>query len=246
MSSAMDKCKTAQELRDDLLALKLRLAFQEKLEEEIEAISGEQHPEPELQAMMDRADSRILKLIHTNVRKRKIARIVKTTLPQLGKAVAACLLAFFIGLSTAIAAVPAVRTRVLRFIMTIDEKYTSLGFADTGMAVNVPTEWKGRYYLSYIPDGFVFEDADGFDVTYADSRGNILLFSEYGTESSVNIDTEDADVRFIDIQGHSALLSAKNGWATLAWAAGDRYFVLDFQGDAEEAVRIAEGVVLIR
>lgn len=244
MSNAGDKYKTAQELRDDLLALKLRLAFQEKLEEEIEAISGEQHPEPELQAMMDRADSGIMKLIHANVRKRKMARIVKTALPQVGKAAAACLLVFFIGLSTAIAAVPAVRTGVLRFIMTMDEKYTSLGFEDTGIAA--PAEWKGSYYLSYIPDGFVFEDADGFDVTYADARGNTLLFSEYGTESSVNIDTEDADVRFIDIQGHSALLSEKNGWITLAWAAGDRYFVLDFQGDAEEAVRIAEGVGLVK
>lgn len=244
MSNAADKYKTAQELRDDLLALKLRLAFQEKLEEEIEEISGEQHPEPELQAIMERADAGILKRIHTNVRKRKMARIVKITLPQVGKAAAACLLVFFIGLSTAIAAVPAVRTGVLHFIMTMDEKYTSLGFEDAGIAA--PAEWKGRYYLSYIPDGFVLEDADGFDVTYANFRGNILLFSEYGTESSVNIDTEDADVRFTDIQGHSALLSDKNGWITLAWAAEDRYFVLDFQGDAEEAVRIAEGVVTIR
>lgn len=245
MSGAMENYKTAQELQDDLLALKLRLAFQEELEEEIERISREQIPEPELQAAINRADSGMIRLIRQNVRKKRMTQTVRVILPRFGRALAAGLLVFFIGLSTAVAAVPSVRANMLHFIMKIDEKYTSLEFVNSGIEIEVPTEWRGRYYLSYIPDGFVFEEADGFEVTYADSLGNMLMFAEYGAESSIDIDTEDANVQFVDLQGHSALLSEKNGWVTLTWAVSNRYFILDLQGTAEEAIYIARSVILI-
>lgn len=245
MNNILEKYKTVQELQDDLVGLKLRLAFQEELEDEIQEISSEQITDPEMQAAMRRLDSRILGLIRKHVRKRRIRRAVKVTLPQFGKAVAVCLLIFYIGLSTAIAAVPSVRKSVLHFIMRIEERYTSLEFAGNGIETEVPKEWRGRYYLSYIPDGFVYESTDGFEVSYVDSHGNMLLFAEYGTESSVNIDTENAKVQFVDIQGHSVLLSEKNGWVTLAWAVSDCFFILDFQGDVDEAMRIAENVGII-
>lgn len=245
MNDVMEKCKTSRELRDDLLALKLRIAFQEELEEEIEEISEEPFFDPELSAAIHRTDARIIKLIRRNVRKNRITQTAKATLPRLGRALAVCLLVFYIALTTAVAAVPFVRKSVLHFIMEIDEKYTSLEFVNSGIEIEVPIGWRGKYYLSYIPDGYIFETTDGFEVSYRNAQGKTLLFAEYGSETSVNIDTEDASLGFVDIQGQNALLSEKNGWVTLAWAVADHYFILDFQGNKEEAVRIAESIVHI-
>ena len=115
MKDTAYECKTSDELREDILALRLRLAFQEELEEEVNALVKEsENPDRVILEMMERADSRVIQKIRQNGK-----HLLFAVVPKVGKAAAACLLVFFIGLSTAIAMNSSVRVEMLNFIMRI-------------------------------------------------------------------------------------------------------------------------------
>lgn len=246
MKDTAYECKTSDELREDILALRLRLAFQEELEEEVNALVKEsENPDRVILEMMERADSRVIQKIRQKIRRKNGKHLLFAVVPKVGKAAAACLLVFFIGLSTAIAMNSSVRVEMLNFIMRIEEKYASLGFEDHGAFIEVPAGWKGYYYPTYIPEGFDYVSTDGYAVYY-ERAGQEFIFSEYESGSGVNIDTEGAETKFTDVNGRSALAVEKNGWATLAWAVSNRYFIIELQGEIEEAVGIAEHVMMIK
>ncbi len=238
--------KTSDELRSELAALNLRLAFQEELEDEIATLVDESKtPDPVLQKIIDIADKKVLRHIRRTLAKENIKYAAIVVFPRMCKVFAACLLIFFIGLSTAMATVRSVRIGVLHFLIQIEDKYTSLGFENRGEAIDIPVEWQGYYYPAYIPKGFTYATVDGSTAHYFREESN-LMFSEYGRETAVNIDTEEADVKFVDVKGNNALISEKNGWTMLTWAISNRYFLIEIQGSEEEAIKIAESVIMIK
>lgn len=122
MKDTAYECKTSDELREDILALRLRLAFQEELEEEVNALVKEsENPDRVILEIMERADSRVIQKIRQKIRRKNGKHLLFAVVPKVGKAAAACLLVFFIGLSTAIAMNSSVRVEMLNFIMRIEE-----------------------------------------------------------------------------------------------------------------------------
>lgn len=246
MNDIAEKCKTSEEIRADLAALNLRLAFQEELEDEVRGLVQESsNPDPKIVEIMDRADSRIIHMFRRKLRQRTARNFVVVVIPKVGKVVAACLLVFFVGLSTAVATVPSVRIEVLNFIMKIEDRYTSLGFESSGKYIEVPKEWNGYYYMAYIPEGFRYIKTEG-NTVYYERDGQNLIFSEHKDETWMDLDTEDAMTKFVDLDGKSVLIIEKNGWTTLAWAVTNRYFIIEMQGSANEAIEVEKAVAMIR
>ena len=239
--------KTAAELRAELAALNLRLAFQEEFEEEVDALIEEsQTADPEILKLAEQSDARILQMIRRKLRKRKMQRLFSDQLPKAGKVAAACLLIFYIGLTTAIAAIPSVRSEVMHLIMKFEERYISLELKHNREFSQISEEWMGYYYPTSISQEFQFVMTDGYSAYYNSQDGRNLIFSEYGEGSSVNIDSENAQISFVELNGENGLIVEKNDWTTLVWAIPNHYFLIEIQGNQDEALAIARSVVPVR
>ena len=183
---------------------------------------------------------------------RDALRLAKAALPRLGKALAVLLIIFAIGMPAAIATVQPVRARVMELIFEIEREYTRVSLQEkAGAGVEVPAEWGGEYYPSYIPDGYVFDKIIGGlpvqNVYYQLSDGKKLRFSEYDDTSSSRIDTEESDMKFILVNGNPGLLVEKNGRSMVAWSEKDRHFIISAEGLTGESIEeIANSVVRIK
>ena len=152
----------------------------------------------------------------------------------------------------AIATIPPVRARVMELIFETLRQYTRVSLQEKqGADVEVPAEWGGEYYPSYIPEGYEFDEVIGGtlvrNVYYLSNDGKKLRFSEYGEGSSTRLDTENADVKFVMINGKPGMLVEKNGRIILTWSEYDYFFVIiadDMPSDS--VMNIANSVVRIK
>lgn len=247
-----DDYKTSQELEKELSELKMRIAFK-RLEEmwADRLIRESASPGQELKKAVDEADPRMMSLIEEKSGKRTVKSGHKVLFRVLG-AVACVLLLFYISLTVAIAAIPTVRHSALKFFMNIGEQYASIGFKETEEYVDVPQEWKEDYYPTYIPDGFSVDAVSSNDVLYSNGAERTLSFVVLGQTAGANIDTEDANVSWEDINGFTALVSEtvigpskEKGPVIIVWNIGNKYLIVDFDGTKEEALQIARSVQLI-
>lgn len=182
---------------------------------------------------------------------RDAMRLAKAPLPRLGKALAALLIIFAIGMPVAIATVQPVRARVMELIFEIEREYTRVSLREKAEeGVEVPAEWGGEYYPSYIPEGYVFDEAVNVsgiqDILFISQDGGRFSFSELGADSGSNIDTENANIKYIMIKGNPGLLAVKEGRSLVSWAEFDRYFVVSGNLSGEETMQIADSVTRIK
>lgn len=239
--------KALEELRGDLSALKLKIVLLEKQEAELERIEQESDSDEALQTLVKSREQKMLRYIDRSCRKDEIKRLVFRTFPQVAKATACLLLVCYLGLTAAIATDPTVRVRLMQFIMNIEERYTSFGFEDSGEMMNVPADWQGYYYPAYIPDGMVLAGSliPG-NVFYTHPDGRELWFDDLGDGAGGTLDTENATIDYITINGHIAMISEKGPWTAILWNIDNRILMIDYNGTRDEAIRIAESVRMIK
>jgi len=102
----------------------------------------------------DNSYAKSMKLIDEELMRKKRNRFFKSTLPRLRLVVACLLLIFIIGATTAIAAIPSIRVRVLELLINIEKEYMEISLVENeSLSFDVPSEWNGKYFLSYIPRG---------------------------------------------------------------------------------------------
>ena len=247
MAEALEGYRTSDEIKKEMTALNLELAFQKRFDEELDKLVKEcENSDPDMEDMVRDADARILRRIYSKNRKGQMRDLVFRVLPRAGKIVAGLALTFFIGLSTAVATVQSVRINVLNFITEIEDRYTALYLQESGATIEIPEGWNGLYYMTYIPEGFVPVEWGENEVIYVDEIGNVLGFCEYEHGATCNLDTENAEITYEPIRGKSALVVEKDGWVAITWSEGNRFIVIDLMGEKDEALRIAESVLVIR
>ena len=110
----------------------------------------------------------------------------------------------------------------------------------------MPAEWQGDFYPAYIPEGFEFDRCYPNDAIYLDKDGRCLDFSESTYGSVTNLDTENANLSSVFINGAEATLIEKDGWAAVVWSANNRLFIVDIDGGKDDALRDAASVILIK
>lgn len=231
-----------------------RLAFLQRAQDEVQELQQKLDSgalgisDEEIEEAFQKNKGRTLRAIDGALRQRRRKRFVRHTLPRAGQIAASLLLAFFITATAALAVSPEVRARALKFIINVQQEYAELSLVqDDAAAFYVPAGWTGEYFLSYIPAGFEMggmqgDDSELADVYYTNAQGKVLVFSDMSENTSSNIDTEDAQIESVMIQGRSGIISEKEGNVKIAWAVDDRYFIVDYDGDRETALLIAEGV----
>lgn len=124
------------------------------------------------------------------------------------------------------AAFPELRIAVVNMILETYETYTDFSFeAENEVAPEL------EIALGWIPDGFVLSEDDSTLNCAWKCLENVegaTIFVEKTTPNSISIDTEDAQIEEIEIQGYEATLVTKGDEARVIWLNEDKnivYFV---------------------
>ena len=112
--------------------------------------------------------------------------------------------------------------------------------------MDVPREWTGDFYPAYIPDGFEFDGCYHSNAVYRNANGELLSFSEEAYGSRTSLDTENASLSSVHINGAEATLIEKSGWTAVVWSDNNRLFIVEMDTAKDEALRVASSVILIR
>ena len=246
MRRDIENLKTGEELEDELMALKLKIALQEYQKDEFERMMAEHEGDAAGKERLANGQDEMIRLIDRQLRKKQFRQFTRKTLPRFGKVAACFLLTFYIGLTVAVATVQSVRVELLQFILNIEERYTSFGFESTDEYVEIPAEWNGYYYPAYIPEGHVIARILSEEVEYEGPHQETLMFSEHGINTRGTIDTEDAFLDTMLIHGRPAMIFEKDIWVTIIWNVDNHCLIVEYTGEKEEAIKIAESVVMIR
>ncbi|MBQ2302163.1 MAG: DUF4367 domain-containing protein [Oscillospiraceae bacterium] len=141
----------------------------------------------------------------------------------------------------------AVAEAIYHLVLRKTDRYTEVSIGNsTGFIDPEIYDWEGAYAPTYVPKGFVCTDKQigtiNKMVTYScDER--FFIFSQSSDNTFARIDTENADTveKFI-INNSEAIIVEKNGFCVIAWRSGDTFLSLQGIIEAEELIKIAEGI----
>ena len=192
-----------------------------------------------------------LGIIDRELRRGKRQRFAHHTLPRLVRAAAIVLAVLTLAGGVALAASPALRVQVMKLLAISTPEYTELRLVpDEEASFEVPADWKGQSFLSYVPEGLVLGEAYTMgSISYAQYRdahtGEVRLnFTETGPTAESNIDTEHALITQVTVGPYPASLIRKNENCMVYWSDGHELFILETRYlSQEETLRTAQGVV---
>ncbi len=155
-----------------------------------------------------------------------------------------------IGLTAAVAASSSVRATVIRFLMEMNDSYMSIGFIENEGELIVPEEWEGNYYPTYIPQGYFIQRctsvAGANAAEYSNAEGNTIVIEVNGVHAFGRINTENAEIEFIQVHGVEAtVLRQPVGDVSIIWSLGDCYFEVT-GNDYETALAVAQSIEVIQ
>ena len=209
-------------------------------------------------------DQRYLEFLETSREKRmkKMIRRLRwislkkqffTVVPRTMRFAVAALGILCIGLTTAFASSETFRVHVFSMFAEDHGQYTAIGLReDEQKAFDVPAEWEGMYYPTYIPDGFEVINVENlseqiFLISFENKNNEYLTFEEMTEDAESNIDTENAQVYYTEIHGNTALVSVKADLTIVSWNEQNRILSVVFDGEVEEdALKVAKSVTRIK
>jgi len=162
-------------------------------------------------------------------------------------AMAALLITLFF--SIAMMSVSALRIRVLNFLISVEERYTSFQLTenDEGGGGKLSVDWDNEYAPSDIPDGFEISNVTSLEtmkrIQYENADGRMVMYSMFSSNTNVAVDSENASrIEKIDINEKPGTLIVKGAMASVVWEMDGRLFVIQGEIDPEEAVGMAKSV----
>lgn len=218
---------------------------------EVERVRGDT---AQMDAFFAKQDAKNMEAIQKHFRRHRSRVFFRQTLPRIGQIAAIVVAVFAISGSVAIATSHTVRVQVMQLLVSIEEEYTELSLREnTAASFDIPAEWGGENYPSFIPDGFTFgavHSNPGYSsVSYTDKtgEGRKLYFSELGESAEANLDTEASTIQPIQVHGNHGTMATKGTKISAYWDDGRHYFILITEGLDETAfLRVADGVVRAR
>lgn len=182
---------------------------------------------------LDRRCRKIIKRSYAKDRRRTVGHTIHHILGNVALAAMVCILLFV----SAFAAVPEIRVMTLNLLIEVSDVSTSLRLVgvDNGSTAqdagadrtdSVQTLW--GYRLPEIPNDYelVYEDSSDWVATlwYSGTNGSLIKFniSKAHEAFSVDVDTEDAEVKKIRIHGYDGLIIKKGDRIDIIWGDTDQ------------------------
>ena len=237
----------SKEIVQKIADLKIRLALQQEFEQEVDKLVAEVNPTDAGQTRKIREmEEQVLRDIAAHTGRRRQQHEQKRRFPRCARVIATVALLAMVSVGSAMATVHMVQIGLLKLDVQTYPERTSYELVPSNEAVDVPAEWKGDFYPAYIPEGFEFDRCRLNNVIYLDKDGRCLDFSEETYGSITNLDTENANLSSVFINGAEATLIEKDSWTAVVWSANNRLFIVDMDGGKDEALRVAASVILVR
>lgn len=208
----------------------------------------------EMDAFFERNDVKYLRLIEKRTRHYHSMRTTGKNMPRIIQVAAAVIAIISLAGSIAIAASPAVRMYLTNLLIRMTPEYISLKFVeDNSNELTYPSEWKGKYYPSSIPDGLAVDHIENVEdilhsvcYTTADSEICRLEYSEM-KDGIINLDSEDAEINTSNVLGHEATVILKEDMIHIYWFDGETLYLVYVKGyDEDEALSIANSLKLTK
>jgi len=149
--------------------------------------------------------------------------------------------------------VEAVRVKVLNTLIEINERYSEVKVVEdnpsgsTDYLDQIPKDWGSFYYPTYIPEGFEFDKAEGSSsiktLFYLNQAVEQIIFNQYSLSVNIRLDTENADVMDVDINGHPGVMIEKGDRIVVYWHTQERIFLLTAWLEKQVVLDMAQSVV---
>ena len=143
----------------------------------------------QMDAFFAKQDAKNLEGIQRHFRRHRARVFFRDTLPRIGQIAAIVIAVVAVAGSVAIATSHTLRVQVMQLLVNIEEEYTELKLQeDPAASFEIPAEWCGENYPSFIPDdlvaAMVFSYPDNNSIELIDKRTGAVRgeFSEYGAE----------------------------------------------------------------
>lgn len=174
--------------------------------------------------------------------KKQKNRLLIKKIKKYSQRAAVIILIFGVLSGIAVFSVQAWRVKFLNFIMEITHTDTTINFDENSKGDTFSNE---DVTLGYVPEGFKLEKSE--------SRGNglFLVFTNNDKDfrlkinsvsGSLSIDTENADIQKLKINGMDALYSSNNNINIIVWQNDELTYSLSSNLDKDEIIRIVENV----
>ena len=166
-------------------------------------------------------------------------------------AVAFCILftVFFSVTALSIAFTPDIIPGILSLYVEKHDTYAEITPDASLLSYDIPEDWHGFFYPSYIPDSYQIivcdshESADIHTAIWADADDNQIVFHENTNHVFGTINTEEADERIYNVHDLPAHLWVTDLDMQLIWSEYGKWFIVLMDGNnIEETLRIARSI----
>lgn len=145
--------------------------------------------------------------------------------------------------SLVFAAFPTVRTATLNMFLDIHETYTDFFFhGDPPQS----TSSKFDIHPGWLPDGFFITEEDAiqdFSYQYYKNNDGVILLFKKSIPTTTSIDTEDAEINALTVQGYEGQIITKGTEISIVWLNKEEnivYFINSNGIDYASMVKIAQ------
>lgn len=169
-------------------------------------------------------------------------------LVRISKRVVVAVLIIGIGLSAVTFGVEAFRIKFFNIVLETKQRFGLVSYEETvneNQTQEVPKDWNG-YYPFFLPEGYYlldYEQGTGISrLTYIDGKGIILELFQGTMGLTSQIDTENATVIEVEINGNIGVLSEKEDEVIIGWSEKHTSFLLRGNLDKSTLLQVAESI----
>lgn len=193
-----------------------------------------------------RARKKLINLNACEKRKRRL-NILGNMLRKTVNAAACFVVMAAVTVPVALATIPELKTYVSELFIEHYPTYADIRMYDEPLPpLEVPAGWDGRYYLSYIPEGFELADIDTLYnlATYKSDLDHIFYFIEMKDGDGFILDNEDADISYAEINCNEVMFIEKRNSDLIyaVWTNGEELFKIIGNLQLSEMVELVYGV----
>ncbi len=161
--------------------------------------------------------------------------------------VAVIFLILFISIATLTVTVDAFRVKLFNTIIKNTEKYLDIEVKEESQTNNIEKNISGFYELEYLPNGFELNYVDDLGdtkiISYINKKNEEILFNQSPNGTNFQLDSEDAEVKEVDIMGNEGVILKKEGKNTLFWNNEEYSFYLLSTINEKDLISMAKSLI---
>lgn len=180
------------------------------------------------------------------LKKQDKKRKLRSRVQLLSKRVAIFIVIAMVGIFVTTMSVEAFRIKLFNIVTEVTDKYTKVTIIEIENGLESQIDWDSYYAPEYIPEGYNYSGNENFGeikiIYYTDALSKEIQFSQTLVNPEYQIDTEDAVVTEVKVNGEIGILAQKEGLRTLIWTASERTFHIIGEIERAEIIKMAENL----